>query len=159
MKQLLVDGRLGRDAELRVTANGKKYVTFSLANNTHIKNEDKTTWYDVVCFDQNTVENRLDYLKKGKYIFVCGVYDTKGFVAKDGTIRVNESILADRITFINSGNNNQQSQQEPQAQQSTNNEPTVYHEPTVTTGKPIDPVPQPQYAASSASNDEEELPF
>ena len=154
MKRILVDGRLGRDAELKTAANGKKYVAFSLANNTHVKSEDKTTWYNVVCFDSNTVENRLDYLKKGKLIFVSGVYDTKAYVGKDGSLRVDESIFADRIDFIQVGGNNQQNQQQQ----------TEYNEPSVTTDSANSytpaPQPEPQYTPSaSSSSDEEELPF
>lgn len=109
MRTILVDGRLGRDAELRTSAAGGKYVAFSLANNSRVKNEDITTWYEVLCFDKNTVENRLDYLKKGKYIFVTGRYAVKAYVSKDGSLRLNEQILADRIDFIPTGKNSENS--------------------------------------------------
>lgn len=120
MKTILVDGHLGKDAELRITSNGKKCVSFTFANNSRVKNVDKTTWYDVSCFVQNTVENQLEYLKKGKYIFITGRYDTKAYVAKDGTMKVSESIIADRIDFITTGqkyenNNTQRNTEEEEA--------------------------------------------
>ena len=153
MKQILVDGRLGRDAELRVSANGRKYVSFSLANNTHVKNEDKTTWYDVTCFDTNTVENRLEYLKKGKLIFVSGVYDAKAYMGKDGIMRVSESILADRISFIQVGNKNDgQNQQTPA-------EATVQTQTAQASVPSNNASYEPSTYSAPASDNDDELPF
>lgn len=155
MKQILVDGRLGRDAELRVSANGRKYVSFSLANNTHVKNEDKTTWYDVTCFDPNTVENRLEYLKKGKLIFVSGVYDAKAYMGKDGVMRVSESILADRISFIQVGNRNEGQPQQAQAQAEATVQTSAAQASVPSTNASYEPS---TYSASASDNDDE-LPF
>ena len=153
MKRILVDGRLGRDAELRVSTNGKKYVSFSLANNTHIKNEDKTTWYDVTCFDPNTVEKRLDYLKKGKLVFVSGAHDAKAYMGKDGIMRVSESIRADSIDFIPVGNRNDGQNQ----QASSSVEVTAQAQPAPEAKVAVSS--EPSTYSTQPSNDDDELPF
>lgn len=164
MRQILVDGRLGRDAELKTSANGRKFVSISLANNSHVKNEDKTTWYEVLCFDQNTIEKRLEYLKKGKYIFVSGRYDVTAYVAKDGSLRLNEQIVADRIDFINlgsksNGDNNSQ-QQAPEA--TTGYVATGPNGPT-NVSVSENPAPSVTYAKPEATTPtdggDDELPF
>ena len=157
MKTILIDGHLGRDAEIRTTATGKKYVSFTFANNSRVKNVDKTTWYDVTCFDPNTVENRLEYLKKGKYLFITGRYDTKAYVEKDGSLKVSESILADRIDFINTGgrSNGESNTQAPA--EATTGVMTPDDEPEIQAPTPV--YQESTHGSASVSDGDEELPF
>lgn len=161
MKTILVDGHLGKDAELRITSNGKKCVSFTFANNSRVKNVDKTTWYDVSCFVQNTVENQLEYLKKGKYIFITGRYDTKAYVAKDGTMKVSESIIADRIDFITTGqkyeNNNTQRNTEEEEEATTGYMPSS--QPVEETTASAVAYATSASMASPTDEGDEELPF
>ena len=58
MQHLMLEGRLGRDAEIKTTARGRKYVSFTLAVDALDKNGEKTTnWYNVSSFQENHVEN------------------------------------------------------------------------------------------------------
>jgi single-strand DNA-binding protein len=164
MRIILVDGRLGRDAELKTSPNGRNYVSFSLANNSHVKNVDKTSWYEVLCFDQNTINKRLEYLKKGKYIFVCGRYDVTPYVAKDGSLRLNEQIVADRLDFISIGSkNNGDNTQQQVAEATTGYVNAGANSPVnVSVSENSNPsvtYAQPEYSTPTNTDGDDELPF
>ena len=61
----IVDGRIGaKGAEVLSTRGGKPFIKFSLANNSFIGGQEKTTWYDVVCYDPFIIDNKTEKLKK-----------------------------------------------------------------------------------------------
>ena len=69
-------GHLGRDPEPRFTATGKKYATFSIAVNRPYKTADgekqqTTDWFLVNAWGK-LGETCLEYLKKGRLVFVEG---------------------------------------------------------------------------------------
>ncbi len=69
-------GNLGRDPEARFTANGKKYAVFSIAVNRAWKSaegekQQATDWFLVNAWGK-LGETCLEYLKKGRLVFVEG---------------------------------------------------------------------------------------
>lgn len=69
-------GRLGRDPEARFTANGKKYAIFTVAVDRQWKSADgqkqeATDWFLVNAWGK-LAEVCLDYLKKGRLVYVDG---------------------------------------------------------------------------------------
>jgi single-strand DNA-binding protein len=69
-------GNLGRDPEARFTANGKKYAVFSIAVNRTWKSaegekQQATDWFLVNAWGK-LGETCLEYLKKGRLVFVEG---------------------------------------------------------------------------------------
>ena len=69
-------GNLGRDAEARFTANGKKYAKFTMAVNRTWKSaegekQEATDWFLVNAWGK-LGEMCLQYLKKGRLVFIEG---------------------------------------------------------------------------------------
>ena len=67
----IIVGRLGRDAELRFTPQGKAVANFSLASDTGW-GEYKTTMWTRVSVWGNQAESLTPYLVKGKQVLVSG---------------------------------------------------------------------------------------
>jgi len=80
-------GNLGRDPEARFTANGKKYAIFSVAVNRSWKSADgekqeATDWFTINAWGK-LGEICLQYLKKGRLVFVEGRLQTDRWEDKD----------------------------------------------------------------------------
>jgi len=80
-------GNLGRDPEIRQTANGDSYARFSIATNKVVKGEKTTQWWDVTCFDSKKAEIVESYCTKGSRVFIEGELQTREYQAKDGTTK------------------------------------------------------------------------
>lgn len=97
MKNLTFDGRLGADAEVKTTKSGKKYVKFSVANNTYSSGDTKTEWFDVSSFDPFIIEKRLNQLKKGRYVIVTGQLEVEANVDENRKLWLNQYVTANSI--------------------------------------------------------------
>jgi single stranded DNA-binding protein len=96
-------GRLGRDAAVYESANGTQFLAFTLAVNTRNMGKDVTYWVDVRSFHPNHVKLK-QYLQKGKIIQVGGDLNATIETDKVGVVRLNQTLFADYINFINLGN-------------------------------------------------------
>ena len=94
-------GNVTRDPELRFAGStGNAWATFSVAV-THRKKkgdgyEEKTSFYDVVCFGA-MAENAATSLKKGTRVMVAGTLDLEEYEAKDGGKRISARVTADEL--------------------------------------------------------------
>ena len=96
MKILTIDGRLGRNAELKTTSGGTKYVKFTIANNEYERGETTTNWYDVITYSDFTIEHQLNLLTSGTYVIITGT-PKETVNVKDGHVYLNLSINAVKI--------------------------------------------------------------
>lgn len=103
MKTLIIDGRLGADAEIRQTKSGREYVRFSLANSGYANGQTTTEWYDVTSFDDNILKNRIKVLKKGAYVIVTGTPRTDVNVDRTNKVWVNQYVNAFSVELGASG--------------------------------------------------------
>lgn len=156
MKQISFDGRIGKDAEVFATRGGRKYVRFSVANDTFINGENKTEWFDVTSYDPYVVENRVKYLSKGRYVIVHGSLNTE-VNAKNGKIYLNQYVTANCIDTPLFGKKDDEKEEKV----------STYTAPS---DKPVDtptyqPAPEPAYVGSGAGSslndmsDDDDLPF
>lgn len=103
MKTIIIDGRIGKDgAKVMKTQGGKSYLRFSLANDSFVNGANKTEWFDVTCFDQFIVENRVKFLQKGRYVIVNGTLNSEVAV-RDGKVYLNQYVNAIGIDFPSFG--------------------------------------------------------
>lgn len=108
MRYFIVDGRLGKNAEVVTGKTGNKYVRFTLANTEYRNKEATTTWFDVTSTDPFVIEKLTPYLTKGKHVCVNGEFDVRDIVTvKNGKVYVNLRIKANSIAFISTGTNGQ----------------------------------------------------
>ena len=157
MATIILTGRLGRDAELRQTANGKQFLSFSMAEDVR-ENKDtrRTDWYSVSTMQQQYLGEFAKYLTKGKPIQVIGDIKTSIYTRRDGGVEIDRNIRASQINFIDFGRKEDEQQNstqgvstpQPQAPQvaapapasiATVNQPVSA--PAALTGEPEDDLP------------------
>ena len=119
MQHLMLEGRLGRDAEIKTTARGNKYVSFTLAVDSKDKNGEKTTeWYTVSSFQENHTGKFAEYLKKGSGLIVMGAPSFGIWTDKNGQAKLDLNVRATNLEFptLGGGKENNDGQQQPQQQ-------------------------------------------
>lgn len=82
MRELLVQGFVGQDAQVSTTKDGKPIARFSVAYTDGKGPEEVTTWYRVTAFGTGQKDGGFTYrtasaLKKGDYVLVKGSYRTR----------------------------------------------------------------------------------
>jgi len=98
-KAILV-GNLGKDPELRYTANGQAVATFSLATTEKFKNkggeqQERTEWHNIVAWGP-LAEICGKYLVKGKQIYCEGRIQSRSYDDRDGNKRyITEIVISD----------------------------------------------------------------
>lgn len=113
MRNLVIDGRLGRDAELKTTSGGTQCVQFSLANTVYDgKNGEVTDWFDITSYDPFVVNTLFKSLKKGSYVFVTSNNFKTNVNIKNGTVYVNHYVTANGISFGSNGSKKEPSDNE-----------------------------------------------
>ena len=91
MNKVVLFGRLGRDPEVRATADNGKVCNLSLATTERFKDragewQEATEWHRVVAFGR-TAETCEQYLAKGREILVEGRLRTRDWEDQAGTKR------------------------------------------------------------------------
>ena len=156
----IVDGRIGaKGAEVLSTRGGKPFIKFSLANNSFIGGQEKTTWYDVVCYDPFIIDNKTEKLKKGTPVMVHGTLFTDSNV-KENKVWLNHNLTAYRIDIMALGNGENSGTTETVKEQ-----PSVYTGGTpseaVATQAPVQEKPAEEYSTGNfeGSGGDDDLPF
>jgi single-strand DNA-binding protein len=92
-------GRVGRDPEIRYTADGNPVASLSLATTEKMKGQESTEWHNVVFFGKlaGVVEQ---YVKKGTMIYVEGKIQTDKWETKDGSKRTTVKIIAFTLKML-----------------------------------------------------------
>lgn len=140
MQKLIVDGRLGQDAQLKTSMNGTQFINFRFATNWKYKGENETTWYDVYINDLNRFGNILQYLKKGNYFIITGELQFKTRIDDNGVPRFDLKLQCVDINFGGGGNGESNKQENGQQTVVQN---TVQGNTGIPMGNPI-PMPSPQ---------------
>lgn len=87
INKAIVVGTLGRDPEVRYTANNNAVCNFSVATsetwNKDGEKKKETTWHNVTTFGK-LAEICGEYLRKGSIVYVEGKIKKRKYQAKDG---------------------------------------------------------------------------
>lgn len=136
--------RLGADAEIKETKNGKKFLLFRCAVNDPIK--DKTYWVTVTDFSDNA-ETKAQYYKKGTFLHIHGRLTPSAYISqKTNEAVVNLDVVASSIAFVNSG-------------QKRDEEQTQEDEVTCGTLQKPEATKKAATVTVAASSAEDDLPF
>lgn len=97
-------GNLGRDPEARYTANGKKYATVTLAVNRTWKTatgekQERTDWFIVNVWGK-LADIALQYLKKGRLVFVEGRLQTDRWEDAKGETQHRTTVIAHSFQIL-----------------------------------------------------------
>ena len=104
VNKIIVIGNVGRDPELRYTANGKSMVTFSIATNHNYQNpsgewQEQTEWFRVIAWNQ-LAERVMERIQKGSQAYVEGRLQTRVWTGNDGKERKDVEIIANSILSL-----------------------------------------------------------
>jgi len=97
-------GNLGRDPELRYTAQGTPVCSFSMATNERRKDktgemQDQTTWFRVTLWGRQA-ETASQYLSKGRPVYIEGRLRVEEWTDRDGKPRHTLEVHATDMQFI-----------------------------------------------------------
>jgi single-strand DNA-binding protein len=97
MNKVMLLGRLGKDAELKYSSEGKPRLSFSVATDYGRGDKKETEWTDCVQFG-DSAENLAQYLSKGKQVLVEGRLRTRSW-EKDGAKHYRTEVIVGHIEF------------------------------------------------------------
>lgn len=97
-------GNLGRDPEMRYTADGAAVATLNLATSRGWKDKDgdwqeETEWHRVVFYGK-VAQVAGDYLKKSRLVYVEGRLRTRKWADTDGTDRYTTEIVGEALQML-----------------------------------------------------------
>jgi single-strand DNA-binding protein len=121
MIEVILIGRLGRDAELKEFDGGKKVCNFTVAVDQGTGDNKTTLWID--CAKWGEKQGVAQYLKKGTQVFVKGEPTVRTWEGQNGH-GAGLSVRVSSLELLGGGGQSQgQSQQPQQQQQATAQQP------------------------------------
>lgn len=110
MLQIEVIGNIGSDAVVK-DFNGQKYISFSVAHSDSYtdrqgQKHEQTTWVNCLKFGESRV---IDYLRKGKKVFVRGELSARIYSANGGEPKVSVDCRVRDLQLLGGGDEAKQS--------------------------------------------------
>lgn len=105
VNKVIIMGNLGRDPEVRYSANGAAICNVSVATTRNWKDKNsgekvqETEWHRVVFFDR-LAEIAGEYLKKGRPVYVEGRLKTGKWTDKEGVEKFTTEIMATELQLL-----------------------------------------------------------
>jgi single-strand DNA-binding protein len=105
VNKVIIMGNLGRDPEVKYTANGAAICNITVATTRQWKDkqsgerQEETEWHRVVMFDR-MAEIAGEYLKKGRPVFVEGRLRTRKWTDKEGVERYTTEVYATDMQLL-----------------------------------------------------------
>jgi single-strand DNA-binding protein len=105
LNKIMVIGNTGRDAELRMTPNGKPVANFSVAVNRTFGPSDSadrredTEWFTIVAWDR-LAEFAQQFITKGRLVYVEGRLQTRKWTDREQKERTTVEIVANNIQLL-----------------------------------------------------------
>ncbi len=103
LNKVMLIGNLGKDPEMRYTANGSAVTTFSLAVSRSYAMEgerrEETEWFNIVAWSK-LAELVGAHLQKGRKVFVEGRLTTRSWDGPDGQKRYRTEVVANQVIFL-----------------------------------------------------------
>lgn len=116
INQIIIAGKIGRDAEISETKSGVAVAKFSVATTHGVKKGDEweniTTWHNVVFYKPG---RNAESLVKGATVTVRGRQEHRQYQGKDGSKKIASEIVAEDVVVAYS-NTERSSYQPPAAQ-------------------------------------------
>ena len=152
--KVILVGNLTRDVELKYTQGGTAIAKFGLATNRTYKdsmsgqNKQEVMFIDITVFGRSA-EVANQYLRKGKKVLIEGRLVFEQWVDASGNKRSKHSVVAEKVQFMDSKNENSGQEYSHQASVS---EPNPKSQPQMRQPTKRNEIP-------SVDIDEEDIPF
>ncbi|MCR4144902.1 single-stranded DNA-binding protein [Alcaligenes faecalis] len=161
VNKVILVGNLGRDPEVRYSAEGSAICNISIATTSQWKDRtsgerrEETEWHRVVFYNR-LAEIAGEYLRKGRPVYVEGRLRTRKWTGQDGQERFTTEIIAEQMQMLGGrdGDEPSHSNQSGQPGQARNN----YAEATGR-GQQQRAQQDPQQAAGSLADMDDDIPF
>jgi len=104
INNVVLTGRMTKDAELRYTGNGVPVATYTLAVNrtfASANGEKETDFINIVTF-RKQAENLANYTKKGSLLGVVGRIQTRHYEGQDGKRVYVTEVVSESVQFLDS---------------------------------------------------------
>jgi single-strand DNA-binding protein len=107
VNKVILIGNLGRDPEVRFTANGRAVANFSIATtekwvDANGDKQERTEWHNIVVWGKQG-ETCAQYLAKGRQVYIEGSIRSRSYDDKSGNKRYITEIVAQRVRFLGGG--------------------------------------------------------
>ena len=104
VNKVILVGNLGRAPEMRHTQQGRAVANFTIATNERWKDRDgqqqeRTEWHRVVVWD-SLAEICVEYLGKGRQVYIEGRLQTREWEDKEGNKRYTTEIVASTMQML-----------------------------------------------------------
>ena len=104
VNKVILVGNLGRDPEMRHTQQGRAVANFTIATNERWKDRDgqqqeRTEWHRIVVWDR-LAEICVEYLSKGRQVYIEGRLQTREWEDKEGNKRYTTEIVASTMQML-----------------------------------------------------------
>ena len=123
VNKVILVGNLGRDPEVRYSAEGAAICNISIATTSQWKDRttgerrEETEWHRVVFYNR-LAEIAGEYLRKGRPVYVEGRLRTRKWTGQDGQERFTTEIIAEQMQMLGGRDGeSQQPNSPPQGQQ------------------------------------------
>lgn len=109
VNKVILVGNLGADPEASFLKSGDPVVNFRLATSSRWKDKEsgetkqETEWHRIVCFGRQA-EFAIEYLKKGRTVYVEGRLRTRKWVDKENVERYTTEIVASTVQAVGTNN-------------------------------------------------------
>lgn len=103
INKVIILGRVGKDPEVRYTAEGKAVANLSIATSYGRGDREKTEWHRITAWEK-TAEVIEQWVRKGNRLYVEGELQTRKWQDKDGQDRYTTEIVARKVELIDFNN-------------------------------------------------------
>jgi single-strand DNA-binding protein len=152
INNVTLQGKLGKDIDLKYTQSGKAVGTTSIAVDRDFKNangEKETDWVNIV-FWGKTAETVANYFRKGDEILVVGRIQTRSYEDNSGGRKYVTEVVADKFSFT-TGRKSQNTQDVGVSNNQTTNNANAHQNRNNVQADP--------FSNSSIDIDDNSLPF
>lgn len=152
INNVTLQGKLGKDIDLKYTQSGKAVGTTSIAVDRDFKNangEKETDWVNIV-FWGKTAETVANYFRKGDEILVVGRIQTRSYEDNSGSRKYVTEVVADKFSFT-TGRKSQNTQDGGVSNSQTTNNANAQQNRNSVQSDP--------FSNSSIDIDSQDLPF
>ncbi|MBT4594716.1 single-stranded DNA-binding protein [bacterium] len=155
--RVILMGNLTRDPELKQLASGQSVCRLGIASNRQFRNKQSGMMTQEVCFVDIDVwgaqaDSCEKYLQKGRPVLIEGRLKFDQWQEQDGQKRSKHSIVADRVTFLSAGPQDEMENQE-------NAEPAKAAAAAPKPRRAAPAAPKPEVAPKDSDPFEDDLPF
>lgn len=154
VNKVILVGNLGRDPEVRYSAEGAAICNISLATTSQWKDRntgerrEETEWHRVVFYNR-LAEIAGEYLRKGRSVYIEGRLKTRKWQDKDtGQDRYSTEIVADQMQMLG-GRGDETTSADSSAPQATTSKPAGRSQRA----------PKPEQSAQSLADMDDDIPF